>query len=194
MSCSLAWVLQVRVLRQQVLIGQIYDCQAWEQIADDLKALSISDDTRAAFEELITVFPAAVRVHFLRLQSHHMPFALLLRVCLACALHASLLNSTCITQELCEPCPVTCCQTPCHAHSALCTCNNSIAPFASWTHPRAGFCVGKIHRVGAGGRWQHRCSKGALWAVLALLPRGGPSHTVLAVCVGHASQHGQRHV
>lgn len=51
---------QVRQLHSAAEEGQ-YDAFAWEQVVDDLRGLPLSDDTRAAYEEVLTVMPSAVR-------------------------------------------------------------------------------------------------------------------------------------
>jgi hypothetical protein len=51
---------QARQLRAQALQHD-YDVPAWEQLADDLKAVpAINDDVRAAYEEFLAVMPSAV--------------------------------------------------------------------------------------------------------------------------------------
>ena len=38
----------------------VYDVPAWEAVIEEAKALSINDDTRVVYEELLSAFPTKV--------------------------------------------------------------------------------------------------------------------------------------
>lgn len=50
---------QVRQLRSTAA-KDVYDVGAWTRAVEDLKSISISDDARSAYEEVLQVFPSAV--------------------------------------------------------------------------------------------------------------------------------------
>eukprot|EP00983_Pelagomonas_calceolata_P048228 1140964-Pelagomonas_calceolata.AAC.1 len=58
---------RVRQLRHLATTQDKYDVAAWVRAVEDLKAMPISDDVRTAYEEVLAIFPSAVRTHL-----HHL--------------------------------------------------------------------------------------------------------------------------